>query len=177
MKAGFPKWSILFLTILAAPLGFQASASPIQLVSSQNASLTPTKGGNGDSGLAIISPDGRYVLFSSAANNLALTVSSNPIPILIPARINVYLRDRTNQTTILVSVNLAGDGGNGDSFAAGISSNGQYAVFESSATDLASGDTNNATDVFVRDVVNGTNIWSVSARTADLAMAVRAVPP
>ena len=159
MKAGFPQWSILFLTILAAHLGFQASASPIQLVSSRNASLTPTKGGNGDSGPAIISSDGRYVLFSSAANNLALTVSSNPIPVLIPARINVYLRDRTNGTTTLVSVNLAGTGGgNGDSFATGISSNGQYAVFESSATDLVSGDTNNATDVFVRDVINGTNI-------------------
>jgi hypothetical protein len=159
MKAGFPQWSILFLTILAAHFGFQASASPIQLVSSRNASLTPTKGGNGDSGPAIISSDGRYVLFSSAANNLALTVSSNPIPVLIPARINVYLRDRTNGTTTLVSVNLAGTGGgNGDSFATGISSNGQYAVFESSATDLASGDTNNATDVFVRDVINGKNI-------------------
>jgi hypothetical protein len=158
MKAGFPQWSILFLTILAAHLGFQASASPIQLVSSRNASLTPTNGGNGDSGPAIISPDGRYVLFSSAANNLALTVSSNPIPVLIPARINVYLRDRTNGTSTLISVSLAGNGGNGDSFATGISSNGQYAVFESSATDLASGDTNNATDVFVRDVINGTNM-------------------
>src|SRR5664279_579944 len=137
MKAGFPQWSILFLTILAAHLGFQASASPIQLVSSRNASLTPTKGGNGDSGPAIISPDGRYILFNSAANNLALTVSSNPIPVLIPARINVYLRDRTNGTSTLISVSLAGNGGNDDSFATGISSNGQYAVFESSAIDLA----------------------------------------
>jgi Tol biopolymer transport system component len=140
-------------------IGYLASASPFQLVSLRSSSLAPSTRGNGDSGPAIISPDGRYVLFSSAANNLALTVSSNPIPVLIPARINVYLRDRTNGTTSLVSVNLTGTGGGyGDSFATGISSNGQYALFESSATNLLAGDTNNATDVFVRDLVNGTNI-------------------
>ena len=116
-------------------------------------------GGNGDSGLAIISPDGRYVLFGSAANNLTLTANSNPIPVLIPAHCNVYLRDRTNGTTSLVSVNLSGTGGgSGDSFADGISSNGWYALFESSAPDLTSGDTNHANDVFIRDLVNGTNI-------------------
>ena len=159
MKARLPQRCILSLFILTIYASFLASADPLQLISLRDPSLASATGGNGDSGPAIISPDGRYVLFSSAANNLTLTVNSNPIPVLIPARINVYLRDRTNGTTTLVSVNLAGTGGgNGDSFATGISSNGQYALFESSANDLANGDTNNATDVFVRDLVNGTNI-------------------
>jgi Tol biopolymer transport system component len=159
MKVRLPKKCLLCLIIFAIHAGFPALANPLQLISLRDPSLAPATGGNGDSGPAIISPDGRYVLFSSAANNLALTVNSNPIPVLIPACINVYLRDRTNGTTTLVSMNLTGTGGgDGDSFATGISSNGQYALFESSATDLVAGDTNNATDVFIRDMVNGTNI-------------------
>jgi Tol biopolymer transport system component len=117
----------------------------------------PPSGGNGDSGSPILSPDGRYVLFASAANNLEL-VSSNVFPI-IPPRLNVFLRDRTAGVTTLVSINLAGvGGGNGDSIPADLSTNGRYAVFESSASDLVAGDTNDATDVFVRDVLTGTTL-------------------
>ncbi|MFZ0829017.1 MAG: hypothetical protein WAO02_16505 [Verrucomicrobiia bacterium] len=159
MKARLPQQCLLYLIIFVIHARFPAAADPLQLISLRDPSLAAARGGNGDSGPAIISPDGRYVIFSSAGNNLALTANSNPIPILIPARINVYLRNRTNGTTTLVSVNLSGTGGgNGDSFATGISSNAQYALFESSATNLAVGDTNNAIDVFVRDLANGTNI-------------------
>ncbi len=158
MKACLPMRYVCFLIVLATLTGSLVSASPWQLISTRNSSLASDPGGNGDSGPAILSSNGRYVLFSSAANNLMLTASNNPIPDLIPPRINVYLRDLTNSTTTLVSVNLAGTGGgNGDSFATGISSNGQYALFESSAADLAAGDTNNASDVFIRDLANGTN--------------------
>jgi Tol biopolymer transport system component len=107
----------------------------------------------------IISPDGRYVLFASTADNLALTSSNTPFAVQSSPKINVFLRDRTNATTVLVSINLAGTGGgNGDSIPIEISTNGQYALFESAASDLVPGDTNNASDVFVRDLVNGTNI-------------------
>lgn len=113
----------------------------------------------------IISPDGRYVLFASTANNLVLTASNAPIPVLAPASINVYLRDRASNVTTLVSVNLAGTGGgNGDSIPFALSTNGQYALFESAASDLIPNDTNNASDVFVRDVVNNVTCL-VSANT------------
>jgi Tol biopolymer transport system component len=159
MKAGLPQRCLFSLIVLTNYASFLASAGPLQLISPRNPPPAAAAGGNGDSGPAIISADGRYVLFSSAANNLTLMVNSHPIPVLIPARINVYLRDRTNGTTTLVSVNQTGiGGGNGDSFATGISGNGQFALFESSATNLVIGDTNNATDVFVRDLVKGTNI-------------------
>ena len=116
-------------------------------------------GGGGASSVPIISPDGRYVLFASAANNLAVIAATNPIPLLVPPRMNVYLRDRVNGTTALVSVNLSGlGGGNGDSWPAGISTNGRYALFESSASDLVAGDTNGATDVFVRDLAAGSTL-------------------
>ena len=151
-------WCVL-AAILTAACVFSTEAA--QLVTVQGTSFAPQAGGSGDSGLSIISRDGRYVLFASTANNLTLTNNNNSV---LPRRFNVFLRDRLASTTTLVSVNMAGNGGgNGDSFPTGISTNGQFALFESSASDLVAGDTNNASDIFVRDVVNGlTTLVSVS---------------
>jgi Tol biopolymer transport system component len=137
------------------------STAAVQLVTVQGPSFAPQAGGSGDSGLSIISRDGRYVLFASTANNLTLTNNNN---FVLPRRFNVFLRDRLAGTTTLVSVNMAGNGGgNGDSLPTGISTNGQFALFESSASDLIAGDTNNASDIFMRDLVNGlTTLVSVS---------------
>ncbi len=108
---------------------------------------------------AMISPDGRYVLFASTASNLILNTNGVAIPSLFPVSMNVYLRDRTNGTTRLISVNLSGTGGGtGNSWPQGISTNGQYVLFESVASDLVANDTNNASDVFVRDLLNGTTM-------------------
>ena len=145
----------LALFSLAVP----ALATPLQLVTTIDPSVGPPASGGGNSMNPIIIPDGRYVLFASMANNLALTSSNTPFLAQSLPKINVFLRDRTNGTTTLVSINLAGtSGGNGDSLPIELSTNGQYALFESSASDLVPGDTNNVTDVFVRDLVNGTNI-------------------
>ncbi|MGO8927883.1 MAG: hypothetical protein ACLQU3_13485 [Limisphaerales bacterium] len=147
--------------LLALITGFTAPliGQPIQLVSVRDPSQGPPAGGSGDSWTPIISPDGRYVLFASTANNLLIITNDTPIPARFPAPLNVFLRDRTNGTTTLVSVNLSGTaGGNGDSLPVDLSTNGRYAVFESGASDLVAGDTNNATDVFVRDLVNGTTL-------------------
>src|ERR1035437_117855 len=130
------------------------SAAAVQLMSVCGSSFKPKTGGSGDSGLSIISKDGHYVLFASTANNLTLTNNNNSV---LPCRFNVFLRDSVNNTTALVSVNMAGTGGcNGDSFPTGISTNGEFALFESSASDLVANDTNNASDIFVRDLINGT---------------------
>ena len=140
-------------------LAVSTLATPLQLVTTIDPSVGPPASGGGNSMNPVITPDGRYVLFASTADNLALTGSNTPFLAQSPPKINVYLRDRTNGTTTLVSVNLAGtSGGNGDSLPIELSTNGQYALFESTASDLVPGDTNNATDVFVRDLVNGTNI-------------------
>ncbi len=160
MKTSLAKRSwCVFSAIFTASCFFSTHAA--QLATVQGASFAPQAGGNGDSGLSIISRDGRYVLFASTANNLTLTNNNN---FVLPRRFNVFLRDRLANTTTLVSVNLSGTGGgNGDSFPTGISTNGQFALFESSASDLVAGDTNNASDIFVRDVVNGlTTLVSVN---------------
>ncbi len=152
-------WRRAILPILLAGLCVPTIAQPLQLVSALDPAQAPPAGGGGDSWTPILSPDGRYVLFASTANNLALIGNTNPIPARFPARFNVFLRDRTNATTMLVSVNLSGAaGGNGDSMPSALSTNGRYALFESSASDLVAGDTNNATDVFVRDLVSGTTL-------------------
>jgi Tol biopolymer transport system component len=132
-------------------------AAPTRLISVIDAAQTAPAGGGGDSSLPIVSPDGRFVLFASTANNLVLATNGNPIPLIVPPRINVFLRDRTNGTTTLVSVNVNGvAGGNGDSIPADLSTNGRYAVFQSDASDLVPGDTNQVTDIFVRDLIAGT---------------------
>lgn len=149
----------LALASLLACLTAAAGGGWIQPVSLLTPGQSPPAGGNGDSCLPILSQDGRYVLFASTANNLVLSSNNIPIPSLVPARFNVYLRDRTNQTTTLVSADANGTaGGNGDSFPAALSTNGQFALFESSASNLVVGDTNNAADIFLRDLTSGTTL-------------------
>jgi Tol biopolymer transport system component len=147
------------IALLATGLGVAclASAGPFQLLSTPDPNQAPSAGGGGDSLAPIISPDGRYVVFSSLANNLVLTSNGLPIPLQVPPKLNVFLRDRTNQTTTLVSLNRAGTGGgNGDSLPTCLSSNCQSVLFESDASDLLAGDTNSATDVFLRNLTTGT---------------------
>ena len=151
-------WILLVSSLIVS---ITDSAFGIQLLSVGDVSFPSKLGGSGDSGLSIISQDGRYVLFASLANNLTLT---NDFNLAQPFHFNVFLRDNLKQTTSLVSVNQNGVGGNGDSFPTGLSTNGQFALFESGASDLVANDTNNANDIFVRDVVNGTTtLVSVSA--------------
>jgi len=166
LKTGFSNGLCGAIVALIALSASPAAAAPaLQLVSQFHPSFAPPAGGNGDSGLPIVSADGRYVLFASTANNLTLTNNNNSV---LPQRRNVFLRDRASGTTTLVSANLAGTGGgNGDSLPMGISTNGQFALFESAAGDLVANDANNAGDVFVRDVVNGTTtLVSVSTNGA-----------
>jgi hypothetical protein len=153
MNARLQRWDCA-LCLLALWWTASAWCAPFQLVSQRGASPAPA-GGSGDSWGAIISPDGRFVLFASTANNLVLTTNGTALPIAGAPGLNVFLRDRTNGTTTLVSANLNGTGGgNGDSIPTGLSTNGQFVCFESSASDLVAGDTNGATDVFVRDLLN-----------------------
>src|SRR5215831_6245900 len=149
--------AILILTCVASfLLVLNANAASLKLVSVPDPSITPAASGSGNSSLPIATPDGRYVLFASSANNLVAPLNTNSVPPQLPLRLNVFLRDRLAGTTALVSVNLSGISGNGDSLPTGISSDGRYALFESAASDLVLNDTNSANDVFIRDLVAGT---------------------
>jgi hypothetical protein len=144
----------LSLVLLAAALDI---ANGIQIASQPAATISAV--GGGDSSVPIVSPDGRYVLFASTANNLVAGSGGQTMPDYVLAKENVFLRDRQAGTTILVSLNVAGTGGgNGDSWPSAISTNGQFALFDSTAPDLVPGDTNGAKDIFLRDVIHGTTM-------------------
>ncbi|MCG8405248.1 MAG: dockerin type I domain-containing protein [Phycisphaerales bacterium] len=68
----------------------------------------------------------------------------------------VYVRDRQNNTTTMVSVESGGTPGNGTSSASAISANGQIVAFFSIASNLVPNDNNGAADIFVRDLQAGT---------------------
>ena len=145
------------------------AADPIQLLSPRNSAVAPPASADGDSGVPILSPDGRFVLFASSADDLLVMTNGARMATLIPPSLNVFLRDRTNGNTTLVSINLTGtNGGNGDSLPAGLTADGRYVLFESSASDLVAGDTNGASDVFMRDMVTGTTIPVSVSTNGDL---------
>lgn len=157
------RWgAILLVQFWLGPIAYGTS---LQLVSAPDPAAVPSAGGGGDSYLPVVSRDGRYVLFGSTAGNLVAPGTNRPGPALLPVPINVFLRDRTNGATVLVSVNSEGTGGgDGDSLPVGISTNGRYALFESRAGNLVPGDTNHVADVFLRDLAAGTTLL-VSAGT------------
>ncbi len=63
----------------------------------------------------------------------------------------------TPGTTVRVSINSTGTGGNSASTFASISANdGQYVAFQSDASNLVADDTNGVSDIFVRDTVANT---------------------
>ncbi|MEW6183312.1 MAG: Ig-like domain-containing protein [Bacillota bacterium] len=95
-----------------------------------------------DSTNASVSDDGRYVAFHSVASNL--------VPGDTNGKTDVFVRDRRIGQTIRVSVSNTEEQGNDSSYNACISSDGSRVAFESSATNLVPGDTNNADDIFVR---------------------------
>ena len=91
--------------------------------------------GNGDSFSPDISRDGRYVVFASASSNLLDTQ-------VLPGVYRVFLRDREQGATRLLSPAANGGPEHGISENPAISADGTMVVFESTATDLAeSGDT------------------------------------
>lgn len=141
-----------------------AWGEPLSLISWRDVSQAPPTPGNGDSWAPILTPDGRYVAFASTADNLVTVNGTNSLPNYLSQKQNVFLRDRSNGFTTLVSVNLAGTGGgDGDSLPTAISGDGHYVLLESLADNLVPGDTNGWADVFLRDVwSNRTLLISVS---------------
>ncbi|WP_323095390.1 FG-GAP-like repeat-containing protein [Intrasporangium sp. YIM S08009] len=95
-----------------------------------------------------ISADGRLVVFSSSAENLVRGDSNGSG--------DVFVRDRSRGTTTRVSVRTGGGQARWGAWAGIISANGRFVAFDSDSDDLVPGDTNQAGDVFVRDLRAGT---------------------
>ncbi len=69
---------------------------------------------------------------------------------------DVFVRDLRTGTTKRVSVNSAGNQGDGTSRSPSISANGRFVAFASRARNLVRDDTNGEYDVFVHDLRTGT---------------------
>ena len=104
-------------------------------------------GSNGDSFFPAISADGRFVAFVSSATNLVPGDTNNVD--------DIFVRDLELGATRRVSVGPGGTQGNGPSSEPALSADGRFVAFESSANTLVPGDTNGATDIFVRDRESG----------------------
>jgi Tol biopolymer transport system component len=104
---------------------------------------------NAECWVASITDDGRYVLFSSESAILASGDNNG-------TGVDAFIRDRQTSTTVRVSSNAAGVGGDQTSWAHMITPDGRYVVFDSSATNLVPGDNNGVADIFVRDLQLGT---------------------
>ncbi|MBI1853354.1 MAG: PD40 domain-containing protein, partial [Planctomycetes bacterium] len=102
---------------------------------------------SGTAGVSI-SADGRYVAFASLAGNLVADDGNG-------AR-DVFVHDRLTGSTERVSVSSTGRQAFGQSFGSALSADGRFVAFADDAPNLVSADTNQATDVFLRDRLAGT---------------------
>lgn len=99
---------------------------------------------NGTSNQPAISPDGRFVAFSSSANNLS--------PYDGDGTRDVFVHDRATRDTQLVSIGIDGLPALGDSTNPDISLAAGVVTYESTAANLATGDAPLLSDVFAVDV-------------------------
>ena len=109
----------------------------------------------GQSQRAAISDDGTVVGFTSGKSNL--------VPDDTNAAEDVFAHVRAGVKTERVSV--ASSQANGSSANPAVNGDGRYVAFESAAGNLVPRDTNNASDIFVRDHLTGT-VERISVSTA-----------
>jgi len=110
-----------------------------------------------DSGLGVMSGDGRMVTFSTAGRAAPNDTNRG---------YDVFVRNIDAHVTRLVSRGAA-DGAHSSS--PSISEHGRFVAFDSDATALVPGDTNDATDVFVRDRMTDTTTLVSTSSAGDLA--------
>lgn len=100
----------------------------------------------GNSTSAVITDDGRYVVFESYADNLVDGDTNGTW--------DVFIHELLTGETRRVSIGYAGDGGNARSHWPTISADGRYVAFDSEASNLVWGDTNGVSDIFLFDLLN-----------------------
>lgn len=109
-------------------------------------SVSANGSANGGAGDSAVTDDGRFVAFRSG----------DPLVPGDSANDDVFVKDMATGAVELVSKSSGGSFGNGDSGGSiDISADGRYVVFESSASNLVAGDSNERQDVFIHDRQTG----------------------
>lgn len=130
---------------------YDRTTGEVSLVS--HAAGSPTQPAAGDSWNAVVSRDGRFVLFTSFATDLVAGQSDNA------DSLDVFLHDRVTGETVLVShasdSALTAAGGSNPV----LDAQGHYVAFVSVGSGLVAGqrDANGVSDVFLYDRVTGTS--------------------
>ncbi|MBI4663438.1 MAG: PD40 domain-containing protein [Verrucomicrobia bacterium] len=131
----------------------------LSLVSERHPTL-PSATANGPSSLSLnaIDAEGRYVLFTSLADNL-LPNDTNGLP-------DIVVHDLVTGSNLMVTASFDGSTtANGASRDPVLSKNGRFVAFVSAAQNLVTNDTNRVDDVFLRDLVAGRTV--LVSRSAD----------
>lgn len=102
---------------------------------------------DGDSNRSSISADGRFVAFSSRASNL--------VPGGTNDQVDLFVKNVETGEINLVSGDLSGVLGNESSYEPSISADGRVVAFYSNASNLVPDDTNDQSDVFMKNVETG----------------------
>lgn len=103
-----------------------------------------------------ITPDGRFVVFTSGFSNL--------VPGDKNRAVDIFLYDRVSRQMKIVSRSSGGAQTDGDSYNPALSPNGRFVVFDSRASNLVTDDRDRRSDVFLRDLRSGrTEIVSIGA--------------
>jgi Tol biopolymer transport system component len=138
---------LIFIFILTISGTVVAANNTTDLVSiSSNGSMS-----DGYSLEPSISADGRYVAFTSYADNLVPNDTDD-----INGYADIFVHDKLLNITTKVSVSYIGGQANGDSFNPSISADGRYVAYNSYASNLVVNDINGCDDVFVRDMILNT---------------------
>ena len=137
---------LLSSTIFAAPRSVRAAPGDTTRVSVDAVGAQANEASKRPS----ISSDGRFIAFESDANNL--------VPNDTNAATDIFVKDRQTGEVTRVSVDSSGAQANEGSGGAAISGDARYVAFVSDAGNLVANDTNNTTDVFLRDRQLGTTI-------------------
>lgn len=108
---------------------------------------------DGDTGMAALSRNGRYVVFTSDATNLVVgSTTTNS---------DVFLRDLATRTTVAVSVRPDGSPSRGPgATTADVSADGRFVAFASYDTDLVTTDDDDTdSDLYLRNLATGRTRW------------------
>jgi subtilisin family serine protease/Tol biopolymer transport system component len=94
-----------------------------------------------------ITPDGRYVIFTSQASNLVKGDTNSAW--------DIFLKDLQTGEILRVSTDASGNQANSNCYWPSIIPDGKYIVFSSNASNLVSNDTNGRGDIFRKDLQTG----------------------
>lgn len=115
---------IVILILIGLPHSAYSQINGLELVSI----ATNDTQANQESLGSVISDDGRYIAFTSYADNLVANDTNN--------NADIFIRDRVSRTTEIVLVGLNDSQANGGIYALDMSDDGRYIAFNSDATNL-----------------------------------------